>query len=150
MTSYSTVEGLWLTRLQAMSQFTANNSSRGRWGIRNSGASNQYCIIKPGSHTRQMVSYTLRQDNFQTIIQLWQRYKDDGDTMTDLESLVDAVLVEIDKYPHLGDSTRVVDCNISEVREMQEILDSPGGGPVWLMVELVGEVNEQTEITFSE
>ena len=149
MTSYSTVEGLWLTRLQAMSQFTTANSTRGKWGIRNTGNSAQYAILKPGTYTRTWSAMTLREDTYQTIIQVWQRYKDDGTTMTNLEALVDAILAEMDKHINLGDAATVTYADIVAVREMQEILDAPGGGPIWLMVELVGETHVQTQITFT-
>jgi hypothetical protein len=149
--TYAAGEALWLTRLRAMSNFDSGNSARGRWGIRNSGKSDHYAILKPGVHNREWLSITVRWDHYQTIIQLWQRYVDDGDTLTDLEALVDAVLAELDKYRLIGDSGGTVQAaNIVAVREVQEILAGPGEGPVWLMVELVGEWHEENTIAFAE
>jgi len=150
--SYQTGEANWLTRLQAMSQFTGNNSARGKWGLMNRGADNQYAILKPGPAERVMISSIVRQNTWRTIIQLWQRYKDDGTSMTDLEALVSAVLTELDKYRFIGAGAdaAIQDANITEVRETQEIRATPSGGPLWLMVELVGEWNEEETISPAE
>jgi hypothetical protein len=149
--SYSAGEALWLTRLRALSQFNTSNSTRGKFGIRNSGKSDHYAILVPGPWDRTYIGMNTRMDTFRTIIQLWQRYIDDGTTMTDLEALVDAVLAELDTYPRIGDTTgNIIDAAIVEVRELQMILAEPGGGPAWLLVELVGEWHEQTAVTFAE
>lgn len=153
--SYSTIEAAWLTRVRAMSQFDSGNSSRGKWGIRNSGKSNQYAIIKPG--TRVLVEEMAglggsRLWENQTIIQLWQRYKDDGDSATDLSALVDSVIDELEKYPYIGSqSSGVQSASITEVREMQQTFPRPDSpGPNWLYVELVGVTHEEKSITLSE
>lgn len=146
--SYDTIEGLWLTRLLAMSQFNTDNTSRGKWGILNRGYNNQYAILKPGEHTREMISFQTQETNWQTIIQLWQRYKDDGTSVTDLQALVDAVLSELDTYPHIGDTgNTVVEGRITTVREM---IQTPADAPAWLYVELIGQAYEQEAITFAE
>ena len=147
--SYDTIEGLWLTRLQAMSQFTSANSARGKWGIRNTGKSAQYAILLPGEHgPREMISFNSRQNQWRTIIQLWQRYKDDGDSLIDLEQLTDAVLTSLDAYPHIGDSANTVfNAEIVNVGRFNQL---PLDAPAWLYVELVGEAIEQEKITFSE
>jgi hypothetical protein len=131
-----------------MSQFSTDNTSRGNWGIMNSGRNSQYAILKPGEHTAEMVTFKTQQTNWQTIIQLWQRYKDDGTSMTDLQALVDAVKEELRKYPYIGDTgDTVVDAAVIAVRET---LETPAGAPKWLYVELIGMANEQEKITFSE
>lgn len=146
--TYLAGEALWLTRLQGMSQFDADNSSRGKWGMLNSGASDHYAILKPGANNRDKLGSNTRRDQYRTIIQLWQRYVDDGTSLTNLETLVDNVLAELDTYWKMGDSTGgVIRANIVEVREYVQI---PGDAPKWILAELVGEWHEQTSITYAE
>jgi hypothetical protein len=149
--SYAAGEVLWLTRLRAMSQFNEYNSARGKFGIRDTGASDHYAILKPGPWTRSKLSPTVRLDTYRTVIQIYQHYLDDGTSMTDLETLVDAVLAELDTYRVMGDTTgAVIQANIVEAREMIWILAAPGEGPEWLLVELIGEWHEETTITYAE
>ena len=146
--SYEAGEALWLARIRAMSQFDAGNSSRGKWGIRNTGKSNQYAILKPGLHTREMIGFNRRVNHYQTIIQLWQKYSEDGQSAIDLTTLTSSVLAYLDTYPQMGDATNtVIGGEITEVREMQQI---PPEAPVWLFVELVGSWDEEASITFAE
>jgi len=147
--SYSDIEALVLTRLQGMTQFGTGNSSRGKWGILNSGNDDQYAVIRPGTRTRQKISPLNMVDTYQTIIELWQRYKDDGTTMTDLEALVDAVTAEFDKYRQGGSATGLVQkMRIPEVREMLQI--GPPDGPDWLRIDVVVVTDEENAITYSQ
>lgn len=142
--SYRAGEALWLARLRAMSQFDHANSSRGDWSIRNNGKSAFYAILKPGMAEREMLGHTMRRDNFQTVIQLWQRYKEDGPSLIDLETLIDAVCDHLDSYPKLGDTTGALeDAQIVEIREVQQV---PVNAPAWLYVELIGRWYEETTI----
>lgn len=152
MANYSTIEGLWLTRLQGMTAFNTSNSARGKWGILNSGRDDQYAVLKPGERERAASGLGGQMmDTHRTIIQVYQRYKDDGTSMTDLEALVESIVNELDTYPYLGDSgNTVVMGTIVQVREYQEILASDGGGPILLLAELVGEAHEETSPTLAE
>lgn len=146
--SYEAGEALWLARLRAMSQFNSDNTSRGNWGIRNSGKSGHYAILKPGTHTREMMSFNVRLNHYQTIIQLWQKYVDDGPSAIDLQELTSATIAYIDTWPRVGDATNTVQgAQIVEIREMQQI---PADAPSWLFVELVGMWDEEQTITFAE
>lgn len=145
---YGDVEELWLKRLQAGAYFDNGNSSRGRWGILNKGRSPHYAVLKPGEHSRQMITFSMRQNNWQTIIQVFYKYTDDGDSLTGLQKVVDNILTDIDKWPHLNDDGgTVVDAEIVSVRE---VIQSPADAPSWLYVELVGQTDEQEVVTFSE
>lgn len=151
--SYSAGEALFLTQLQAMSQFDSGNSARGKWNILNSGNSSQYAILKQGTRARRKISPTKRYEVHQTIIQLWQRYVDDGTSYTNLLALIDAVVAALDPYRIMGDTTGgVIQANITSVGE---ILVGPaptggGDGPLWLYCELVGEWHEETTINYAE
>lgn len=146
--SYEAGEALWLARLRGMSQFDASNTSRGKWGIRNTGKSAHYGILKPGAHTREMMGFNRRLNHYQTIIQLWQKYTEDGASAIDLEELTSATIAYIDTWPRLGDTANAVQgAKIIEIREMQQI---PVDAPAWLFVELVGAWDEEQAIAFAE
>lgn len=147
--TYLAVEALILTRIQGMSQFSSSNSARGKWGILNSGRDNQYAVLRPGARRRERITTLTMQDTYQTIVELWQRYKDDGTSMTDLEALVDAVTAEIDKYRRGGDATgKVQIMRIPEVREFLQI--GPPDGPDWLRADVVVETVEENDITYTQ
>ncbi len=153
MSGYSDGEALWLTRLQAMDQFNGENSSRGKWAQRNSGSAAQYAVLKPGEQVIQKHGMGGKKNALNhTIIQLWQRYKEHGTSMTDLEALVQNVIDELDQYPTIGDAgDTVIQGNIIQVRELRETYSSPTAKlPKWLYVELVGEWNEEIDITYAE
>jgi hypothetical protein len=152
MSDYAAGEALFLTRIQALAQFDAGNSARGKWGLLNSGNDDQYAILKPGPRLRAASGLSGQvMDTHQTVIQLYQRYKDDGTSLTDLEAIVDVLINELDTYPYMSDSGgSVVMAKVVEVREYQEILARDGGGPLWLLAEIVGEWDEETNITLAE
>lgn len=147
--TYSVVEALILTRLQGMTAFNSGNSSRGKWGMLNSGRADQYAILRPGARVRDKISTLTVRDTYQTVIELWQRYKDDGETMTDLETLVDNVTAEIDKYRRGGDTTNLISkMRVPEVREFLQI--GPPDGPDWLRADVIVETVEHNDITYSQ
>lgn len=152
MGSYSDGEGLVYDLLVAMPGFSVRNVTRGNWLIRNTGNSDHYAILKPGRHTRKMITPVTRLDTFQTIIQTWQQYQEHGSSLITLETLVDSILNRIDQYRKMSDEgSSINDANIVEVREPIEVRNSPQDvGPAWLYTELVLEWHEETDITFAE
>src|SRR5690348_7708824 len=104
--SYPAGEALALTQLRAVSGFSATNTSRGKWKLLSSGKSNHYGILKPGPFKisdRSQIGTLWR-----TVIMIYQRYKDDGDSMTDLEANVSAVILRFRQYRKLGDTTGTI------------------------------------------
>ena len=147
---YPEGEALILTQLQNVSGFSSSNTSRGKWGILNKGVSKVYGIIKPGSFTREQGAMSMNISTFNTVIQVWQRYKDDGDTLTDLEANVKAIINRFDQYRKLADTTgTIVDSAINEGREVEEMW-TKDGGLSWLKQELVVQWQEHDNVTYSE
>lgn len=102
--SYADGEALILGLLRDMAQFDTANSSRAKWGILNSGAAAQYAVLRPGPWEadyqglgREGVRTTWR-----TIIELWQRYRDDGASAIELQDLMSAVVEYVEQWPDLG------------------------------------------------
>lgn len=150
MSGYGTVEALWLERVRAISGgvYDEQNSSRGNWGILNSGKAERYVILKPGAHDRQMVSFKTRQETWQTVIEVWQKYRDDGTTLTTLETAVNTIIDSIDAYPRLGQTGTTV--RKGEIVAIREVIQSPPDAPSWLMCALIGQTDEEKIITFAE
>lgn len=149
MSGYSDIEALWLARVRAISGYSDSNTSRGKWGILNSGASERYVIVKPGSRDRQMNSIGGgRLETSQTVIEVWQKYRDDGDTLTTLQTAVDTLLDALDRYPRLGGLGSTI--RQGEIAAVREVMQIPADAPQWLKVELIGETDEETVINYQE
>ena len=146
--NYAAGEAALLALIQTVTGYTSANTSRGKWGILNQGKSNTYVILKPGRFSgRQFVSPTCVQTTWSTVVQVWQRYKDDGSSLTDLEANMAAIMAKIDADPNLADSTgAVLDSNLRSGEQVQEMWRR-GGGPAWLMWELNVEWIEQSIVT---
>lgn len=148
--SYAAGEALVLTQLQAVTGFSSNNTSRGKWGILNSGKDDNYGIIKPGAFSREQVAMTTNLTSWQTIIQVWQRYKDDGTTLTNLETHTDNILTRFDQYRKLADTTgTIVDSFVESGGEAQEMWNK-NGGLSWLKQDLIVTWQEHTNVTYAE
>lgn len=149
--TYSEGEALALTQLQAVSGFSSANTSRGKWGLLNKGASAFYGIIKPGPVQTDFATGTAKNWAYGTIIQVWQRYKDDGTTLTDLEARVELVKARFDAYRKLGDTSgSIEDSSVTSLSEVQERWTKGGNGPSWLMQEITVTWKEQTIVNFAE
>lgn len=148
MSGYGDVEALWLTRIRAISGYDGTNTSRGDFKILNSGKSNQYVVIMPGAHSRQMISLSTRLETWQTVMEVYERYKDDGTTLTALETQVNTIVDAIDQYRILGDTGGTV--RKGEIVEIREVVRFPPNGPEWLIAAIVGQTDEEKSITFAE
>ncbi len=148
MSGYSDVEALWLTRIRAISGYDENNTSRGDWRILDNGKASVYVILKPGSHTREMLTFKNRQNVWQTIIEVWQKYRDDGSTLTNLEANYNTLLSNLDQYPRLGDTGNTV--QQGQVTAVNEVTQNPADAPQWLVATMIGTVNEEITISFQE
>lgn len=149
--SYSDGEALILTQIQAATNFDATNTSRGKWGILNKGVSDHYVILKPGPFIIEGETLTQKINRWRTVIEVWQRYKDDGTSMTDLEGYVEDIFDRINQYRKIGDSAGVVqDANITGGSEVTEQWRDRADGPSWLKQELYLDWWEEDDITYAE
>src|SRR3990167_6247132 len=119
---YPEGEVLILTKLQSVTGFNSNNTGRGKWGLLNSGRDDNYGILKPGIFDREQIAMSANQSKFITVIQVWQRYKDDVDSLTTLETHVKNILAYFDKWRKVADTTgTIVDVFIRQGREIEEM-----------------------------
>lgn len=148
MSGYGDTEALWLTRVRAVAGFSATNTNRGDWGILNAGTAAVYAVLKPGEHTREMLSLKTRLNIWQTIIEVWQKYRDDGTTLTDLETNVNNIIAAIDEFPRLGDVGGAI--QQGQIVAVREVIQNPADAPSWLMAAIIGEAREEITINFQE
>lgn len=145
--SYSAGEALLLTRVQACTGFSSTNTARAKWGILDSGASDHYAILKAGRSEIEWITYTEYNIHWRGIVQVWQRYTDDGTTATNLYGYVNNLLA-IQAYPHLGGT--VIDFSIDAISEVHEMQRVGQDGPQWLMQEVEVGWLEETKVTLVE
>lgn len=148
---YPDGEALVLTVLQGATGFSSTNTSRGKWGaLLNSGLNDHYGILKPGDFNRSQIGMTTNSSIFQTVIQVWQQYVDDGDSLTNLEGYVKNVISCFDTKRKLGDTTgTIVEAFITNGREVNERWNKDGA-LVWLSQDLIVTWQEHDVITYAE
>lgn len=145
--SYNTGEAALLTRIIALSDYSADNAVRNNWKVLSSGASDHYAILKPFSMALEWHSFSAYTVRWRTVVEIWERYTLDGTTQSNLATYASAILGVL-SYPHLGEAS-ILDANIVEFREPQEMW-SKDGGVVWLKWDIIVEWSEQTEVSFAE
>lgn|SRR5574341_209872 len=149
--AYSDGEALILTRLQAVANYDSSNTARSNWKLLNRGISETVAIVRPGGFVRRWGTTTNPFTRWRTIVEVWQRYKDDSGTTNSLMARAADILTMFDQYRLLGDTTgKVQDSYIVEGREPREMWARGGNGPAWLMQELILEWTEEVQITFAE
>jgi len=147
---YSTGEALILTRVIACDNFDANNTSQANWKILNSGASDHYAILRPGTFDVEFDTICTYHINWNTVIEVWQRYTDETTSQTNLYARV-ADLFPIMAYPKLGDSGgTILEWSTILGGEEPEEMWIKDGGPAWLRWKLTLAWKEQGEITYAE
>lgn len=157
MSGYSSGEALVLTQLRAVSGFSANadpngisNTSRGDYSILNTGVSQVYGIIVPGESKIEQGTTTVFFNRWNTVIQIWQQYIDDGTTLTALEANVDLVIARFLAYRKLGDTSGIIqDSNPRTVGKPQEMWIRGGDGPAWLRQDVNIEWIEEQQVTYA-
>lgn len=120
-------------RMVAGGVWGPDNSSRGKWGILNSGKSDHYAIVKPGSFTNAFTAMAASTVTWTTLIEVWVKYTEDGDTLERLEDLSEALIVQFNNNPHLGDQfDHVLDSSITGGSPVDERWRKGADGPAWL------------------
>ena len=138
------------TQVKAVSNFSADNVSIAKWGILNRGKSNHYAIIRPGKVTRTGLTFTVKDSDYQTIIEVWQRYKDDGSSITDLLGHVDNITTRLDQYRKIADTTKTIrNMDAVEYSEVKEQWNKDGGVS-WLSRDIIVQWQEEEAVTYAE
>lgn len=133
--SYAAGEASVLTLLREMPAFDRANSARCDWKPLNSGQSDHYAILKPGAFANQSeaIGAGAAVTTWRTIIEVWQRWLDDGPTAIALEELVTAVIEHVERYPALGGAALLA--WVAGGSDMQQRWLNEGG-PMWAVWEV--------------
>lgn len=148
--SYSTGEALILTRVIACNSFDSANTSRSNWKILNSGLSDHYAILRPGPFDVEFDTMCTYHINWNTVIEVWQRYTDEATTQSNLYGYV-ADLFPIMAYPKLGNTgTTILEWSTITGGEEPEEMWIKDGGPMWLRWRITLAWKEEGVITYAE
>lgn len=147
--SYADGEAKVLTLLQGMDDFDRRNSARGNWKPLNSGASDHYAIVKPGPFAvaPETLGGGTSVTTWRTLVEVWQRWVDDGPTVVALEALVGAVIAHLERYPSLDGAALFA--WVAGGGEMQQRWLKEGG-PMWAVQEVYVDWQEERFVAVAE
>ena len=147
--SYPTGEAKLLALIQGMAEFDRRNSARADWKLLNSGASDHYAILKPGPfiNSSESLGSGSAVTTWRTIVEMWQRWLDDGPTVLALEALVGAVIERLERFPSLEGVALMA--GVSGGGEMQQRWLKEGG-PGWAVQEVYVDWQEERFIDSAE
>lgn len=155
--AYGTGEALILTRLRSLANFNSKNTAQSNWKPMNDGSkgvkagdSVHFAVLRPGPFSQEWITPTVFDSNWTTLIEVWQRYKDDTTTATDLYARAYEIIAEFMQYPKLGSGDDqyhgviITGADALQQRWFKE------GGPMWLVWELSLQWKEQMEVVNQE
>ena len=147
--SYPDGEAAILTLIQAMPEFDRRNAARADWKPLNSGASDHYVILKPGAwlNAADSLGGESAVTTWRTIIEVWQRWVDDGPTAVALQVLAQKVIEHLERYPSLGGEGLLA--WVAGGSEMQQRWLKEGG-PMWAVWEVYIDWQEERFIDPAE
>jgi hypothetical protein len=151
MSGYADGEALVLAQVQAVAGFGPANTSRGKWGLLNTGAAPVYAILHKGEWAMTWLGPTLSEFTWQTVVQVWQSYTADGVALTNLEANEELLIARFLAYRKLGDTAGIInDSNPRRGGAPTEMWEAGGNGPRWLRLDIIVEWKEHRSVTFAE
>lgn len=151
MPEYKTGENALLVLVQGVNGFDGLNTSVANWKILSSGYSDHYAVLKKGEEVREWITLRQLQEQYRTVVEVWQRMKDDTTTYDELLNHADNLKSRIDTYRMLDDdSGAVFDANCTGTSVVTEQWRNNSDGPSWLKIDLYVDWSEQNVITLAE
>ena len=144
--SYAAGQARILALVIACDDFNATNTSETDWKILNQGISDHYAILRPAGFSIEWIAASTYTVHWRTMLEVWQRYTDEGTTQTNLYGYVASVL-PVMASPHGGDDS-MSDLTVRAADDPKEMWTAEGG-PKWLKWELEVMWDEQTTVTFT-
>lgn len=150
--AYSDIEALISTQIQNVTGYSSSNVTRANYKFLNKGNARTYAILRPGAFDRvQHGMGGAYLTTWTTFCEVWVRYKDDGESMTELQSQVSGIISRFDAWTKAGDTTgNVQDCFVRSGGEPEEMWTNRGDGPSWLRWTLTIITAEQSTATIQE
>ena len=146
--AYTDGESAILARIRAHADFSTSNTDANDWKLINSGNSAVYAILKPNADPAELEFFSLSMYRviWQTVVEVWQRYKDDGTTAASLFGNVQKIIAQLQPYKKLG-LNNVQNSEIVSITAPSYRWDKDGG-PAWMVQELNIAWLEETSVTF--
>ena len=148
--AYTDGETAILNRIKAHADYNTANTDQNDWKKLNRGNKAYYAIVRPNQEPAELefislAGYVIR---WVTVVEVWQRYKDDGSTQASLFGNVQKIITQLQPYKKLGLSN-VHNSTISSVTPPQQAWRENEAGPSWLTQELSVIWEEFFEVTFA-
>lgn len=146
--AYTDGEAAILARIQAHADYSSSNTDANDWKKLDSGESAYYAILKPGTDPAELefFSFSAYRIFWKTVIEVWQRYEDDGTTASSLFGNVQKIIAQLQPYKKLG-LTNTQNAEITNITAPSYRWDKDGG-PAWLVQEITETWLEEVEVTF--
>lgn len=140
---YYTGDNLIVAAIKTHANFSDSNVTQAKWGILNSGNSDHYAITRDGGTIPEFLSPSIYVAHRSTVVEVWQRYKDDGASSKNLAGHVDDVFGKLQDKELLADTNNVIqNSEVREIGPMEEMWGS-GGGPAWIRQNITVAWEEQ-------
>lgn len=140
---YYTGDDLIVTAIKTHDSFDNDNVAQAKWGVLNSGESDHYAITRDGGTTPEFLSPSIYVAHRSTIVEVWQRYKDDGTSAENLSGYVENIFGKLQDKELLADDSNVIqNSEVQEIGPVEEMWSS-GGGPAWLRQNITVAWEEQ-------
>lgn len=126
---YAAGETLLLAIIRTATGFTAANTARGDWKPLNNGGAAVYAILTRQPGEVNQLTNTCFEQVHNCGVEVWQRYKDDGTTATNLQAAVDTLIAKIEQYRRLNDTSAnvIFESGATGVGEVEEMWNASGG-----------------------
>lgn len=148
--NYIDGEKLIAARVEEVTGFSPANVRRGAYGVINSGASDHYAIIHAGGSTRNQETFSTKLSTHRTVIEVWQRLKDDIPSIDSLYEHVAAIVSALDPLRDMSsDGTYIRDANIIGVGEVKEMWTTKGDAPSWFKQDIFVDWSEEDNVTYT-
>jgi hypothetical protein len=148
--SYADGEVLIETKIQALTNFNAQNTSRGNFVIVNSGKSKHYCILTPGPFEREEYGFGgSYRATWVTNAQVWVKLKGYEETIIALQQRRQEIINQFDAFRKAGDTTNTIQ-DVFVVSGAEPVEIQVAKGAVFLMQELVIRWMEESSATLQE
>ena len=146
--AYTDGEAAILARIRAHGDYGTTNTDANDWKLLNTGNKAYYAILKPDSEPAELenITFSAYVIAWRTIVEVWQRYKDDGTTATSLFGNVQKIIAQMQSYKTLG-LFSVQNSAITGITAPSYRWDKDGG-PAWLVQELTITWLEEVTVTY--
>lgn len=146
---YADGEKLIATKVKYCEKFGPDNVTQCNWKVLNTGKADHYAILRPGPFDIEWLTPTVYRGNYTTIVEVWQRYKDDGVSQNNLYLLIGYLMTGLQPERFMDDTTGTIqDATISGSGAVAEMWNRGGRGPAWLKWEINVNWKQQVEVTY--